>query len=1624
MTARMSFTSVPRVVSTAAVPSFAAGTRTRRDRAAPVRARSFPIQPLAAALALGFAAPALHALPQGAQVVQGSAQISQQGSHLQVTNTPGAVIQWQSFGIGSGQSVHFQQQSARSAVMNRVTGGSPSEILGTLSSNGRVFLVNGAGIVFGKGAVIDTAGFTASTLNISDADWKAGKVRLQADGLPGGIAITDVVQVHGDIYLVAPQITNSGALKVQNGQAILAAGQAVSITGRGLEGVQLEVVNAGNEVLNLGSVEAGAVGMFAGTLRHSGTVHATAVETIDGRVWLKAKDAAVVSGTVTARQGNKGGDIVVSAADTRIAAGALLDASGAQGGGQVLVGGGWQGKDASIANARTTSVERGASLKADAIEVGDGGTVVVWSDGHTASHGAISARGGAQGGNGGQVETSGKTLSRSGLPDVSAPKGAAGTWLLDPDQVVIRAGFGSGGLAGDVGAGDPGPTEIYEGEIEGFGGSLTIQARKSIVGADWGTACGSNGILETPTGGAFKLETTDATCPTSPCGIDLVTNGPSEIRAATLSGSLSAPIGSLEFSAGLINGPVAGEAFKAEVKLRDVSTVGGNVTINAHGNVEIDDVNVDGDTGISAVRWNAGDVIVSSATGMLDIGSISARGSDPLTSFASGGSGGDVSLTGTQQATAPAVRIRGAVVSEGGDGSSDGNGGNAGSITITLNDAGSGEAVLQLDNPTPSFSAAAAVPTSGLGGLRSIGGDGGSTFSGTTGGNGGNITIQGGDAATAVRVDATSGAVVASAGGQAGTDASGSGSLLGTGGNAGLIQIEARDVTLDGGTYASLTRNASAGMQVHANATSGAVKLDGGATLLVAGYDAGGTTVSAGQCTDGSCQLSIQAGAGGVQQEGAGETIVTPRLNLQVAGGDVTLAGAHALGQVHGSVGGDLTLALDANPDDAQDLTLGANVSSGSTSTSLGLSVGGNLNVTTDRSAFIPVTIGAAVSAGQEARFTDLASFEIATAGSLTAGSAVSFVGQDGIRISPEDHAASSDSSNEQLTLNADELDRISTPALRIDMTQNGSVAGIFIEDNNAGSPDLVDLTGGGGIGQVALRSGGTVAQGLTAIHAGQLRLEARTIGLTNTNNEIGTVAFRALGSAGVHGTAAIASSTGMTVGAINNAIDGDLAGGQATAATAGSGSSFVDLDAGAGTFTLSEAVTGPSVRIAGANIVNGSAQGQIVATSAAAGAVTLEAANNIGSGASTADAIRVTLAASAPNDQIVAQSANGGEIALHLAGAGRTGQVGFGATPSGASLALTTDNTLTIDRSLTGFSTIALTSLGGDVSLTAGAVSASFDISIDAAGNINGTNGLTTPQLSASAVVLDASGNIAGTINAFSLSVESTSDGGSVQLTNTGSGSLFVSRGLNLGGDFSLDTAGDLEVSALSSSTGALIQAQNVTLTAQGDIRVTGAPSFSEVAFEQPAAVVPAPSGSAAIVATDTLTLNATGALVLEGDQTAAHVAGEHVNITAASLSLTGGSGEGAYAAIQYGSDITLGLPSGASLTFTPGTGEDADAVVYTTSATPNFITVDPTWNCTPDCSPDFTHSVEGPLANQQSNRGLETIAAAIPEEEDGGGTETKVDIPVIQVLVQLQRILEREHFGKVAVEAENVCR
>ncbi len=151
----------------------------------------------------------VHANPSGPAVVSGQASFSQQGNTLAITNSPNAIINWQSFSIGATEATRFIQQSASSAVLNRVIGVDPSVILGTLQSNGRVFLINPSGVLFGQGSRIDVAGLVASTLNLSDQDFLAGSLNFTAGPITAGGLInrgTITTPSGGSVILVAPQV--------------------------------------------------------------------------------------------------------------------------------------------------------------------------------------------------------------------------------------------------------------------------------------------------------------------------------------------------------------------------------------------------------------------------------------------------------------------------------------------------------------------------------------------------------------------------------------------------------------------------------------------------------------------------------------------------------------------------------------------------------------------------------------------------------------------------------------------------------------------------------------------------------------------------------------------------------------------------------------------------------------------------------------------------------------------------------------------------------------------------------------------------------------------------------------------------------------------------------------------------------------------------------------------------------------------------------------------------------------------------------------------------------------------------------------------------------------------------
>ena len=422
-----------------------------------------------------LAGAAAHANPDGPTVVHGSAHFAHPGANaLDVTTSPNAIIHWQGFSIGADEVTRFIQQSASSAVLNRVTGADPSAILGQLLSNGRVFLVNPHGIVFGEGAVVDTAGLVASTLGISDTDFLAGRYRFDAGPDAGEVVNQGLIKAGaGGVFLLAPSVENSGVVRTAGGDLVLAAGRRITLTSLDLDGVRVEVQAPEDEALNLGSLiaERGAAGMFADSIRNAGTVEANAVTVgDDGVIRLVARDDLTLdAGGRVAAEGHSGGEVHVESergttwvsgevsarasegrggsirllGDRVGLAGARIDASGPAGGGEVRIGGDVSGRGPTP-TAEATYVSADSIVSADALASGDGGKVVVFAEGFANVQGRLSARGGPSGGAGGFVETSGRrSFAIRHAPDTTAPKGEGGHWLIDPHDIEIVAGSGN-----------------------------------------------------------------------------------------------------------------------------------------------------------------------------------------------------------------------------------------------------------------------------------------------------------------------------------------------------------------------------------------------------------------------------------------------------------------------------------------------------------------------------------------------------------------------------------------------------------------------------------------------------------------------------------------------------------------------------------------------------------------------------------------------------------------------------------------------------------------------------------------------------------------------------------------------------------------------------------------------------------------------------------------------------------------------------------------------------------------------------------------------------------------------------------------------------------------------------
>ncbi|WP_144244228.1 two-partner secretion domain-containing protein, partial [Nitrincola sp. A-D6] len=420
-----------------------------------------------------FAVPATNALPTGGQIASGNGSISQSGANMTVQqNSDKLIANWQSFDIGSQASVTFNQPGSDSIALNRVLGQDPSQIMGQLNANGQVMLVNPAGVVFGAGSQINVGGITATTLNISDADFLAGHYHFSDSNNAAAVENLGHILANGGVVaLVAPIVKNAGSIETPNGSTALVAGNDVTLdfSGDGLISVTVNQSKLDSLVENKGAIRAdeglviltagAASDLLSGVVNNQGIVEAQGITQQGGRIVLDGGDVTNDGRLDVSSNVASGGNVEITGQNLVLAENSTIDATGATGGGNVLVGGDWQGganearrvfdEPNALHQATTVTMKSGASIDASATDSGDGGTVVLWSDienpdSVTAAHGAINAKGGEQGGDGGQIETSGASLNTDNVKvNAGAENGVGGLWLLDPYNYNIDAAAAS-----------------------------------------------------------------------------------------------------------------------------------------------------------------------------------------------------------------------------------------------------------------------------------------------------------------------------------------------------------------------------------------------------------------------------------------------------------------------------------------------------------------------------------------------------------------------------------------------------------------------------------------------------------------------------------------------------------------------------------------------------------------------------------------------------------------------------------------------------------------------------------------------------------------------------------------------------------------------------------------------------------------------------------------------------------------------------------------------------------------------------------------------------------------------------------------------------------------------------
>ena len=401
------------------------------------------------------------AAPSGLTVIAGDVQnLAQQGNEWVIQSGHQAIVQWDQFSIAKGETVRFQQLNSSSSILNRVTGSEESHLLGSLISNGNVYLINPHGLFIGRDAYIEAASFIGASLDVLDQDFLEQKSLLFSSPGKGTVINLGTISCsHGSVFLFGRMVENQGVISAKEGQISLVVGNEVILQPEDRPTTLIKTVlegdpQEGTALIQKGRLEAFQIALQSGStiytqaIHCSGVIEATSIREVGGQIELFAPEKECkIDGSLSAKSENGiGGKIHILGENIEIAENGRIDASGKAGGGQVLIGGDYRGSNQAIPNAKRTYIHPNAEIHADALETGKGGKVIVWSQENTTFLGQISASGGSLSGDGGFVEVSGGKLVFEGEVKVPAPFGQSGQLLIDPTDITISTAIDTGGF--------------------------------------------------------------------------------------------------------------------------------------------------------------------------------------------------------------------------------------------------------------------------------------------------------------------------------------------------------------------------------------------------------------------------------------------------------------------------------------------------------------------------------------------------------------------------------------------------------------------------------------------------------------------------------------------------------------------------------------------------------------------------------------------------------------------------------------------------------------------------------------------------------------------------------------------------------------------------------------------------------------------------------------------------------------------------------------------------------------------------------------------------------------------------------------------------------------------------